>query len=99
MSILDGKQASSVFAQLMGVESEINRRQDLMQQRQYVAGLLRQLLDKGFSPEVLIEMFIAGAAFLGDNIGVSRAQMADAIKDLQLSPDRQLIYTPTPIGG
>jgi hypothetical protein len=74
---------------------------DLHDQRMFVGNIVRQLVDKGFSPYVVIEMLIAGAAFLGDNFGVSRALMAKAIVDVDVQPDRpSLILDPSArIGG
>ena len=67
---------------------------DRQAQRQAVAGIVRQLLEKGYDPMVIIEMYIAGAAWLADQVGVSRGQLAHAIKEVQLSGDRSLIWTP-----
>jgi len=63
-------------------------------QRRNVAEMVRRFYDAGYDPMVLVEMLLAGAAFIGDNHGVGRGQMAKVLHELNLSPDRELIYTP-----
>lgn len=67
---------------------------DRQQQRELVAEIVTNLLKGGMAPEVLIEMLIAGAAWLGDNFGVSRQQMGDFLRDVKLGAERSLIWTP-----
>lgn len=59
-----------------------------------IAEFVRQCWDAGYDPMVMIEMLLAGAAYLGDNVGVSRQQMQKVIGEIQLGQERQLIYTP-----
>ena len=62
-------------------------------QRFKIAEFVRQAYDGGYDPMVLVEMLLAGAAFVGDNYGVSRQQMAKVICEMRLADERQLIYT------
>jgi hypothetical protein len=39
-------------------------------------------------------MLLAGAAYIGDNHGVSREQMAKVIVAIALNQNRQLVWTP-----
>lgn len=57
----------------------------VLDQRRFVAERVREIVDKGFSPYVVIEMLIAGAAFLGDNFGVSRERMAHALATVRVT--------------
>lgn len=63
-------------------------------QRRTIAEMVRQLVDGGFDPMLIIEMFLAGAAFLGDNHGVSRQQLANWITEVRMADGRQLVYVP-----
>lgn len=68
---------------------------DAAQSQRFIVGnFIRQLHDAGYDRMILIEMLLAGAAFLGDNYGVSREQMAKVITSIKLSEDRSLIWTP-----
>lgn len=67
---------------------------DKQAQRFAVAQMIGMLLQKGFAPSVLIEMMISGAAWVGDNYGVSREQMCKALAEVRMSGDRSLIWTP-----
>lgn len=58
-----------------------------------IAEFTRRIYDAGYDPLVIIEMYLAGAAFVGDNSGVSRGQMQKVIGEIALNTDRQLIYT------
>lgn len=91
--------AAEAFATIAGKDPrEDSASMSLQEQRVWIAERVREILDKGFSPYVLIEMLIGGLAFLGDNFGVSREQMARAIVQLALE-NRTLVYRPdgTPI--
>ena len=68
---------------------------DRQAQRAQIAEFVRTLIDGKFDPMVVIEMLIGGLAFLGDNHGVSREQMADALREVAIAKDRTFIYTPT----
>jgi hypothetical protein len=63
-------------------------------QRYQVAEFIKSIHDAGYNPLIIIEMMLAGAAFLGDNYGVSRQQMATVIVEIALSDQRTLIWTP-----
>ena len=67
---------------------------DLAAQRFQIASVVRQMHDAGYHPLTMIEMLLAGAAFLGDNYGVSRQQMQRVIGEVTLGADRSLIWTP-----
>lgn len=68
---------------------------DRQDQRVLVAEIMRQLLDRGMDRLVLIEAFIAGAAWLGDQEGVSREQMARALVQVSMAEGRSLIFQPS----
>lgn len=88
--------AFDATSQITGEDvSKIVEARDLQDQRNYLAAVLRDLLGKGFSPMLLIEMFLAGAAFLGDNFGVSRGQMSEKLKQVTIGEDRTIIVTPS----
>lgn len=59
-----------------------------------IANFVRECYDAGMNPMVMIEMLLAGAAFIGDNSGVSRQQMQKVIGEIALGPDRQLVFAP-----
>lgn len=88
--------AFDATSQITGEDAnKVIHARDMQDQRNYLAAVLRELLGKGFSPLLLIEMFLAGAAFLGDNFGVSRGQMAEKLKQVSLGEDRSIIVTPS----
>lgn len=68
---------------------------DRQAQRAQLAEFFRSIYSAGYDPMVVIEMCVAGAAFFGDNFGVSREQIATCVREVQISRERQLIYTPT----
>lgn len=67
---------------------------DQQSQRFKIANQIRTFYDAGFDPMIIIEMLLAGAAFVGDNHGVSRSQMQKVLGEVSIGADRQLIYTP-----
>lgn len=78
-----------------GIDPRTSGSEDARQaQRGQIAEVVRSMHDAGYDPMLMIEMLLAGAAYLGDNYGVSRDQMAKVIVQISLSDTRQLIYTP-----
>lgn len=59
-----------------------------------VASMVRQLFDAGADPIVLIQAYMTGAVWLADNVGISREQLVQLVKAIELKRDRQLIWTP-----
>jgi hypothetical protein len=80
---------------VLGVDPRTSGSEDARQaQRFQIADVVRQLHDAGYDRMLMIEMLLAGAAFIGDNYGVSREQMAKVIVQISLADSRQLIIAP-----
>lgn len=74
---------------------------ELAAQRQVVARIVFDLVNnRGFEPEGLIQMFIAGAAFLADNAGISRDNLKEylcrAVDGARLGELSSIVVRPTP---
>lgn len=87
--------ADAVFKQLLGADvRKLGQLDDLQAQRVKCTEVIRALVDSGMSVTVVIEMCIAACAFLGDNTGISRRKMADALVAIDVKNDLSMIYTP-----
>lgn len=66
-------------------------------QRQKVMEFFREIFDAGWDRMTIIETLLGGAAFFGDNLGVSRERMCQFLAKLSLdeSGSKPLIYSPT----
>lgn len=79
-----------------GTDPRLAHSEDARQTMRYqIANFVRQIYDAGYDPLVIIEMLLSGAAFVGDNHGVSRQQMAKVIVELAVRGDRSLIWVPS----
>lgn len=84
-----------VSKQLLGIDPASAQGEDALQAQRFKVGVfIRECIDGGFDPMTMIEMLVTGAAWLGDNYGVTRQQMAKAIVDVEMKRDRQLIFNP-----
>jgi len=72
---------------------------ELAAQRDVVARIVFDLVNnRGFEPIGLIQMFVAGAAFLADNAGISRDKLreyiCDAVDGAKLPEDASIVLRP-----
>ena len=59
-----------------------------------VAAMVRQLFDSGADPILLIQAYMTGAIWLADNNGISRDQLCQLVRAVELKSDRSLIFKP-----
>ncbi len=87
---LRNQRKNLIADQKLVLVGEAARERDMDDQRFAVAAFVRECYDRGFDPVTLAQSLLVGAAWLGDNTGISRAAMAKVIHMAKLPDGAQL---------